>query len=326
MKFYDHCSVISEFLKRNRQNKGNEQLDRAEAYRRATQAVAEKSVKETGALQAMQLFSSLLPQRWEHDKRPFYNLWPAAAEVAAKVPLQKIAAEQLKPLSLSSLLVRFPQQETSFQLGTYRVKTMLCAPYMPDDSPTHSLEKLVERSLVSPYLRATRGGFFVSVQFAGESDSLGIPLGYDHLIPLIPGKLVSECVVPLNNSHIHPDTFELTLRCLRLYCFLCLLDGQSDLLERVVLSADRQKYEEKPDEKLVEKAIRRGVNGWDVGRSLETVPHFRRPHFAIRWMGHGEPKQAVLRPVKGSVVHRDKLKEIPTGYLDDIEVASDDPR
>ena len=67
-------------------------------------------------------------------------------------------------------------------------------------------------------------------------------------------------------------------------------------------------------QRAIERAKRNGRNGMTIGRTLELSPHFRSPHFGIRWTGKGRtvPK---LVPVKGCVVSRNKLYPIPTGYL-----------
>ena len=49
---------------------------------------------------------------------------------------------------------------------------------------------------------------------------------------------------------------------------------------------------------------------------MECAPHFRRPHFAIRWTGKGGAVPRMV-PVKGSVVKRQLATDVPTGYMDD---------
>lgn len=61
------------------------------------------------------------------------------------------------------------------------------------------------------------------------------------------------------------------------------------------------------------KAVRRGKVAFDLGRDIEMAPHFRRPHFAIRWTEKGRrvPK---LVMVKDSVINAKLMTEVPTGY------------
>jgi hypothetical protein len=103
------------------------------------------------------------------------------------------------------------------------------------------------------------------------------------------------------------------VRCLKLCCTLCLLDDDPSVISPDVLADDRAKYEATGDQKYLEKAHRRGKVGWDVGRYIERIPHYRRPHMTLVWTGPGRkiPK-IVLR--KGSIVHRNIVEKIPTGF------------
>ena len=97
---------------------------------------------------------------------------------------------------------------------------------------------------------------------------------------------------------------------------LNLLANDLDLVTRDVLSKDLNKYSNADEElkkRLEDKAVRRGKNGWVFGANLQQVPHIRLPHYAIRWTGSGG-KIPKLRPIKGSIVHRQVIEKIPTGY------------
>ena len=48
------------------------------------------------------------------------------------------------------------------------------------------------------------------------------------------------------------------------------------------LADDRAKFEQTGDQRYVDKARRRGKVGWDVGRRLEVIPHYRRPHMTLK--------------------------------------------
>lgn len=102
---------------------------------------------------------------------------------------------------------------------------------------------------------------------------------------------------------------------LRIAIAIIMLDNDPTIIDREVLSKDRLKWEQTRDPRYIEKAAKRGINGWRIGEKIEVLPHFRRPHFAIRWTGPGRtiPK---LRPISGSIVHRDLVTKVPTGRLD----------
>jgi hypothetical protein len=71
------------------------------------------------------------------------------------------------------------------------------------------------------------------------------------------------------------------------------------------------------DFSLVDKARRRGNYGWHVGRAIEVSPHVRAAcPAALYWTGEGR-KIPKIRFRRGSIVHRKKLSEMPTGFLGD---------
>ncbi len=106
---------------------------------------------------------------------------------------------------------------------------------------------------------------------------------------------------------------DLITDCVRLCCSLCLLEDDSSVIEPDVLSKDRTKFEQTGDEKFVAKAHRRGKVGWNVGRQVAVVPHYRRPHMALVWTGRGRAVPKIV-PRRGSVVHRAKVEKVPSGF------------
>ncbi len=90
-----------------------------------------------------------------------------------------------------------------------------------------------------------------------------------------------------------------------------LLDNP-DYFEAELLAKDERRAQDATPEqleRLADRARRRGNVGWSLGKAMESIPHTRRPHMAIRWTGKGRavPK---LRPVRGSIVNRKKLAEV----------------
>ena len=93
----------------------------------------------------------------------------------------------------------------------------------------------------------------------------------------------------------------------------CLLEDDPEIVNPEVLADDRAKYEASGDQKYVEKARRRGKFGWDVGRHIEVIPHYRRPHLMLAWTGAGRSVPKIV-PRKGSIVHRNVVEKLPTGF------------
>ena len=64
-----------------------------------------------------------------------------------------------------------------------------------------------------------------------------------------------------------------------------LLAADPEFIKPVLLKCDQGR---KIDlEKLKKRAHQRGLVGYEIGADMEVSPHFRRPHFAIRWTGKG---------------------------------------
>jgi hypothetical protein len=130
-------------------------------------------------------------------------------------------------------------------------------------------------------------------------------------------KTVEEDLAGLDLGIMHDwarDSFRLAMG-------ICLLGNDSEFIQPEVLTADQIKFGMSRDMKLVEKAKKRGKYGWTVGREIECLPHIRRPHFAVRWTGKGGAVPKVV-PVKGSVVKRKTMTDVPTGYMDDEDSSS----
>jgi hypothetical protein len=93
-----------------------------------------------------------------------------------------------------------------------------------------------------------------------------------------------------------------------------------EIVEPEVLSSDEERYSKTRDSALVDKAHRRGKVGWNVGKDIEVVPHYRRAcPAALYWTGEGRrfPK---VRFRRGSVIHRKRLASVPTGFLGPLEL------
>jgi hypothetical protein len=122
-----------------------------------------------------------------------------------------------------------------------------------------------------------------------------------------------------------PDLpYPVMLDCVRLCCTLCLLDEDPEVISPDVLAEDRAMYETTGDPKYVQKALRRGKVGWDIGRHIEVMPHYRRPHFALVWTGPGRKVPKVVKR-KGCLVHREVVERIPTGFLGDAYGSPETP-
>lgn len=234
--------------------------------------------------------------RWELAKKPYYDVYPSVVEALTKVDLDKIMCDHIH-LPLDDLMIRF---QTGHELKTS------------------------ERTIYSMLVSETRWrknedmrGILIAVN-DGELVE-GQPNHSTTALILVPGTTIqSQLDIGREPGHsldqgVDNESMSLAFQ---FVCSLCLLKDNPDLINQEPLEADRAKWERTHDITLIEKAGRRGKRCWSVGRHIEVAPGFRRPHFAIRWMGHGEPKQPILRPISGCLVHRQRITEVPTGYLD----------
>lgn len=88
------------------------------------------------------------------------------------------------------------------------------------------------------------------------------------------------------------------------------LASDPEIIKPILIKKDARKH---PTDERIQRARRRGVYGFTVGEDIERSPHWRRPHFAIRWTGKCG-KIPKLVPVKAACVGKEKLLNIPTGY------------
>ena len=95
---------------------------------------------------------------------------------------------------------------------------------------------------------------------------------------------------------------------------ICLLACDSEFVKPILLKRDRAK-ELTVEQRLlaIKRARSRGNFGFEFGVDMRISPHFRRPHFALRWTGKGKETPRLV-PVKGCVVNRSELEKVPTGY------------
>lgn len=236
---------------------------------------------------------------WLAGRRPYYNVWPAIADALVRTPLD-LAGDSIQ-LPLKPLVLRFGVGAELASHGR-RVRSIL----------VNETQILGEADSVR--------GLCLWVDY-GETNLLFgrvIPI-FTYRVFQLTGVTVEEGLAA-SRKRFDPMTDEeeqTVIDCIRVVLAVSLLDQGGEFFEADVLAKDAAKYRDDPRDEIVARAHRRGKIGWHVGRSLEFAPHIRRPHFAIRWMGHGPDKTPRLRPIKGSVVKRKRLTDVPTGFMDD---------
>lgn len=231
---------------------------------------------------------------WTKNDRPYYDLYPSVVEAFTKVDLNKINCEDVK-LPLEQLMIRMKVGHELQASPRTRVRSILVS--------------------VHPSRTKNHFGLLVSIN-DGTTMYDGINIHTVNAVNLIPGTSVMEHLINGRENRYCDDPVddEAVDTVYKLVVALCLLKDNPDLIEPEPLEADKLKWEATHDPKLIEKAAKRGKRAWAVGKRIEVAPGFRRPHFAIRWMGKGgnDPR---LRPIKGCLVNRRRIEEVPTDWL-----------
>lgn len=245
-------------------------------------------------------FQMVSERLWEQHRRPYYNVYPAIAPMLLRLSLD-LDTSLLKP-SMPAFLIRFCRDKPPLCWGeNWHIHSMLVGPT--------SLHKGIE----------VFDGFVLWVD-TGERgiapDGTQFPVHTYINLPMNKGMTLEESLraLPYDPSAyqgmVMPE--EIRTACARLACTICLLENDPELIEPDVLAKDR----DKPiTPAIVDRAKRRGKFGFNVGKGIEVIPHVRRPHPALVWTGHGRTNAKIVMR-KGSVVHREVVTHVPTGFQD----------
>lgn len=242
--------------------------------------------------------------RWIMSGRPYYNVWPKIIPSLCKMNLDSVPTSFLS-VPGSRILMRFDKSTAlPFDDGEHRAYWAMVAEAGDKSLAT----QLVAFMNVSMNDRLTERWMSASVLPLHRGMSIEQEIS---LIDRVDGDLPAEFGQSCSwlNQMLH------------LICAVLIIAKNNDpeLIQPDVLSKDRAKWEETKDHAIVERAIRRGKHGWDVGREIHVSPHWRRPHPALYHVGKGRTEHRIVFR-KGALVKRDDVAKLPTGYLSDKEV------
>jgi hypothetical protein len=232
---------------------------------------------------------------WKEHVRPYYKCWPSIISALTRLSLDfRLRDSGLKP---RTLLLRFPVGAEP-EVDNIRLLSVLtcCAEWANGLAVT-----------MEPFFREA-DKFASGFSWHSESSTGTIE---DDL----------ETWRSRNYPHYSESRESISIIATKVAITCHLLAEDPTILVPDVLSRHRGLYAETKDRKYIEKAKRRGVVGWRLGEAYENCPHIRRPHLGLRWTGKGKAIPRIVA-IKGSVVHRKKLTDVPTGYLtpDGVEV------
>lgn len=244
-------------------------------------------------------------REWYRLKQPYYNVWPGIAKMLCRLDLGAVNPKEID-LPLSTLLFRLAKDKKSISFGDYEVQTVLANSYNHTDEQGNPKERWMcfwidfgekdEHFHKYPVLTYRQ----LNMELATVEESFQ-KLETDSSVNI--GVKVTDTVIK--------DVVRMVLSC-------CLLshNAADELINPLVLNDDIEKYNQTKDYKYIEKAIRRGKYGFDVGRLIELSPHYRQPHLALFWTGEGRTKP-VIKMRRGAIIHKQIVDTIPTGYTDD---------
>ncbi len=227
---------------------------------------------------------------WKQLRRPYYQVWPAIIPALLNLRLDLDAGLIRAPMA--ALAVRLPADRPIERLPGVQT-ALIC-----QDGPGEDLRLWVN------FMRP-----------AGLAN-MHLTLGCE------PGKTLEDSFQEsaanthnyvITDNFMSDEHFPMVLNCLRLCATLCLLADDPSVIEPDVLGKDQARFAASGDEKYIDRAHRRGKVGWNVGRQMEVSPHYRRPHMTLVWTGQGRAVPKVV-PRRGSVVHRDKIEKVPSGF------------
>ena len=258
-----------------------------------------RSILDAQKMGSAQFFGQMHNERdWERARRPYYNMWPSIIPMLTRLNLD--IDSNLIQLPLPALCIRFPKDAATH---------LLKFEWQGNEYPVRCI-------MLGEINDGT--GLSVLVDIGEVMGGVGVPIYTYRNFPRESGLTVEKSLEGLGKVGLFseigvqvPNDF--VMDCIRLCCSLCLLENDPEIISPDVLADDRAKFETSGDQKFVDKAHRRGKIGWDVGKHIEVIPHFRRPHMTLVWTGSGRAVPRIV-PRRGSVVHREMVEKLPSGF------------
>lgn len=238
--------------------------------------------------QVWTLASAAQDVAWYQASRPYYKVWPSVCKALSSLRLD-VKYEQVPTVPSNVMVIRFAESMEPIE-NNKRLTSIMVSEWRAFRDASRGL-------MISA---RTEGTIDDGIMFTiGQSDDMTIEESLD----------IRATVTDMMN-------FE--KRAARIALTVLLLADDPNIITPDVLSKDRDEYDRSTDEawkeRAVERARRRGVVGWNIGADYEVCPHYRRPHFGLRHTGKGGTVPRIV-PIKGAVVHRSRLTEVPTGYM-----------
>lgn len=248
--------------------------------------------------------------KWHEQGRPYYKLWPCIHEPVERLSLSRKLSD-FPHDNEDVIAIRFPEVAASPTPGPTWIRSVVACRMKTERRSGLLLScacEMPNRMIAS----------FTEI-LPDDADLQGVSIRRDDITnPALWGGLTPDK---------HPEGYlEVVVTAIKTALFVMLIRSDPEFVQPDVLAKDEPNFASAtPDRRqvMVERARRRGKFGFHVGRETEMVPHWRRPHFALRWTGAGGLIPRIV-PVKAAVVHREKVTSVPTGrYREDSAESGD---
>lgn len=230
---------------------------------------------------------------WIRSRRPYFNVHPEMRAKLESVSLKGVSGDTFRKaligLGISSLLVRSPLSPAQ------KDGCLICI----DEGPWQNDDGSAPRVINFNFYLGDQGCQCLAMSDEPRWKDLG-----SEWASTVPPRFQSFASVVLGSL---------------------LLDISDRLLvEPVLLNKDIKSLSRIGEAEAINRAKRRGVVGWDIGKKLCDInrsAHYRNAHLALFWTGAGR-KTPVVKFRSGSFVRPTNRVSVPTGYLGDIPFAS----
>ena len=251
----------------------------------------------------------LLEGWWEIDKHPYYRVYPNIIPLLLRLNLS-IDTGLIK-LPHRIFAINFPKAEHKLSFDVdgkqYLIRSLICGPAF-----LRSKEQIYDGISIWVDFGETLG----MCKLTNDPQIKDFPV-----LTYINMPIKEGVTVEVASKMLHDDptaTYGIFMpndvksNIIRLICTLCLLENDPTIIEPDVLDKDRANFEHNPTQIIIDRAVRRGKIGWNIGRKIETIPHVRGPSpLALYWIGKGRTIP-LIRYRKGCIVHRDLITKITT--------------
>jgi len=247
-------------------------------------------------------------EAWVASRRPYYDVYPAIIPMLLKLDLHFPGKLITPPNGLKHLILRLPKCDHDLRCKY-------------DVAPNNRV--VVVETIVLSFQDTEIGPSLVVIPMFDDSRDEVLPtLTVPRNDMLVEEVMEIASMDGASRGSVFaesPLSYEVVKKAIKLCMTVCLIGDNPEFIVREVLAKDAAKVEaaSREDlERLYTKAVRCGKFGFSLGRDIEVLPHVRRPHPALMWTGKGRGvPRIVLR--RGSIVHRDKIEQLPSGYLDE---------